>query len=115
MADLRLADGELLDMMKLSDLRQGRTLHLLGDTPWSPTPNRLSTALPPSAVTGSHLVAEPDEVFTPDGSVSCRVGRLAYTRQLSLATHRPTDRSAADERTIGTAGQRPDRTSATDA
>jgi hypothetical protein len=27
MADLRLADGELLDMMKLSDLRQGTTLH----------------------------------------------------------------------------------------
>ena len=34
---------------------------------------------------------------------------LAYTRYLALATRRPTDRSAADEQTIGTAGQRPDR------
>jgi hypothetical protein len=66
-------------MMRLSDVRWGaRPCFLLGDTPRSPTSNRLRTALPSFAVSGS-LVAEPDEVFTLDGSVFRLVGRLAYT------------------------------------
>ena len=79
MADLRFEDGELLDTMKFSDLRWGTTLHLA----WRHT---AVSDLEPTADGAPVLcgewfsfVAEPDEVFTLDGSVFRLVGRLAYT------------------------------------
>jgi hypothetical protein len=67
-ADPRLADGELLDMMKLSDLRWNTTLH------FAPRYTAVSDLEPTAdgapALCGEWVsfVAETDEVFTLDGS-----------------------------------------------
>ena len=67
-ADPRLADGELLDMMKLSDLRWNTTLH------FAPRHTAVSDLEPTAdgapALCGEWVsfVAETDEVFTLDGS-----------------------------------------------
>ena len=78
-ADLRLADGELLDMMKLSDLRWGTTLNFARRHTAVSDLEPTADGAPVLCGQWFSFVAEPDEAFTFNGSVSCRVGRLAYT------------------------------------